>query len=428
MDSPTSDTAPAGITRAANVLHLVPPDAARLARLVLPTLTAAAGAAASGLRTLVLTDDDDTAVEVARCASREVGGGMAPIVALTAGARARRVLAAQLPGAVAIPVTVAAALLGKSALPCANVRHVLLAMPAVPSDPAVQEAINAVMAELPKNASRTLVAARETPDVEALVERHFFKARRVREEAMPALTAYKGQIQVVATAPGSRWDTLRRLLDEIDPPAAVILTPDASAHADAQRELAALGYSAAGPVLASRGDVAHGTSMVVLTGVPDAAMLRTAAAAAPVHLIVLCAPREIREVRAIAGPIPVRVVALDAALARAASREAATRGRLREILVSGEFGRELGTLAPLLDEFDGSEVAAAALVMAAEAARASAQRATASAPPPPPATPREPRREPGRETGRRDAPRPERGHARPGKPTGRPPSGDRPRR
>ena len=81
-----------------------------------------------------------------------------------------------------------------------------------------------------------------------------------------------------------------------------------------------------------------------------------------------------------AGAVPIRVVALDGPQARAASREATTRARLREILASGEFGRELATLAPLLDEFDGSEVAAAALVMAAEASRKPTPIIAAAAP------------------------------------------------
>jgi hypothetical protein len=410
VDSTTPGAAPMTSLRAAHVLHLAPPDAVRLARLVLPTLAAASGANQPGLRTLILTDDDDTAVAVARFAAREVGGGIVPIVALTSGARARRVLGAQVPMAAAIPVPVAAALLRQSALPLGDVHHEILAMPATTASASTREAIDAVMSELPKSASRTLVAARETPEVEALVDRHFFKARRIREEIAQALVTFKGSLQVVAASPGTRWDILRRLLDQIDPPAAVVLTPDAAAHAEAERELAALGYTAGGPVIASRDAVEQGTSMVLLLGVPDAVTLAVAAAAAPPHLVVLCAPTEIAEIRAIAGAIPVRVVALDGPQARATSREATTRARLREILASGEFGRELATLAPLLDEFDGSEVAAAALVMAAEAARKPAQVMALASPPVQPA--REARREPRTDRGSAQNATPRRGPPR----------------
>ena len=259
VDPTTPDTAPATSARAANVLHLAPPDAVRLARLVLPALAAASGENRKGLRTIILTDDDDTAVAIARFAAREVGGGLAPIVALTSGARARRVMMAQVPGAAAIPVTVAAALLGQSALPLSDVRHVILAMPATPANAATKEAIDAVMAELPKSASRTLVAARETPEVEALADRHFFKARRIREDLAQPLVTFKGQLEVVAATHGTRWDILRRLLDQVDPPATVVLTADAAAHADAERELAALGYAPDGPAIASRRNRAAAT-------------------------------------------------------------------------------------------------------------------------------------------------------------------------
>ena len=206
-------------------------------------------------------------------------------------------------------------------------------------------------------------------------------------------------------------EILRRLLDQVDPPATVVLTADAAAHADAERELAALGYAPDGPAIASRGAVEAGTSMVVLMGVPDAELLEAAAAAAPPHLVVLCAPVELAELRAMAGPVPIRVVALDGPQARAASREVTTRARLREILASGEFGRELATLAPLFDEFDGSEVAAAALVMAAEASRKPTPIIAAATPQTP--APREPKHEARPE---RSAPRS--GDARRGPPGG----------
>lgn len=394
-----TDSPRAGDTsRATNVLYLMPPDAGRLAQLVLPSLASGADAKSGTLRTLVLTEDEDTAVAVARIASREIGGGLAPIVALTAPARAKRLLQSSVPGAVVMPTRVAAALIAQSSLPLTGVRHIVVTM-APPGDAgAFATVIGGILSEIPKTATRTLVAARETPELEQLVESHFFKARKVRDAAASVSPGTVGRIQVLPATSGTRWDALRRLIDQIDPPAAAVLATNAATFSEAQHELAALGYSAEGPVVVTRETPEQGTHLVVLAGSPDAESIQKAMAAAPVHLVVLCAPSEIANVRAVAGSISVQAVTLDGPRARAATRDAATRARLREILASGEFARELAAITPLLDEYDGSEVAAAALVMAAEATRQ--PPAIAAAPAAPPASAPTPRERPPAPRGR----------------------------
>lgn len=353
--------------RAANVFYLMSPDPGRIAQLILPWL-AAATQQSEGIRTLVLTDDEETAVAVARFAAREIGGGLAPIVALTSAARAKRLLKTTTPSAVAMPTTVAVALLAQSSLPFEHVRQVVVTLPAYMSE-AYIDGLTALVAEMPKGASRTVIAPRETPEVESLVERLFFKARRVRDAGEPVAPTVTGRVQVLSATTGTRWDMMRRLVDQLDPPAAVVLANDAATFAEAQHELAALGYPAEGPVIVTRDAVEHGTHLVMLMGVPDAALLQRAAAAAPAYLVVFASPAEIANVRAIAGNMTVQSITLDGPKARASSREAATRARLREILASGEFAREIGAIAPLLDEYDGAEIAAAALVIASEATR-----------------------------------------------------------
>jgi ATP-dependent RNA helicase DeaD len=376
----------------------MPPDADRLAQLVLPSLASAADSRGGALRTLVLTDDEETAVAVARIASREIGGGLAPIVALTGAARAKRLLQSTIPAAAVMPASVAGALLAQSALPVGNLRQVIVAMASPAERAGFETTLAAVLTEIPKTASRTLVSARETPEVESIVERHFFKARRVRDAGGVVPPYATGRIQILPATPGTRWDTVRRLIDQIDPPAAAILATNAATFAEAQHELSTLGYGAEGPVVVTRDAPEAGTHMIVLVGSPDAASLQRAAAATPAHLVVVCAPSEIANVRAIAGPMRVQAITLDGAAARATSREVATRARLREILSSGEFARELAAITPLLDEYDGSEVAAAALVMAAEATRQPpAAPPTPTAPPAPPKPRREVKGDPRRE-------------------------------
>lgn len=316
--------------------------------------------------------------------------GFSALIALTAPARSARVLQGGIPDAVVTPTLVAAALVARSVLPLGNVRQVIIAMPDAPSDRSTSDALDAVMSELPKDATRSLIAARETADVEALVARHLFKARRMRESAEPVALRPGLVVRVLATSPGARWDRLRRLLDEADPVSAVVLADEATG-AEAARVLAALGYANSTNVRVVQDQVPSGAALAVLVGVPDANTLRNALASAPAQLVVLCAPREIDGVRTVAGDVPVLPWLLDGPRARAESRETATRARLREILASGTFAHELLALAPLLDEFDGSEIAAAALVLANET-----QRAPAAAPVHLPITPSRDQRDRGR--------------------------------
>jgi len=333
------------------------------------------------LRVLVLTDDAETAVATADAGGVDSESGSANIVALSSATRAERVLRAALPDTAAISFRVAAALIGRSALPLTGVRHVIVAMPDVPGEPKGRDALDAVMGELPKDATRTLVVAQETSDVEALVARHFFKARRTVESASAPLPAPGRVVRVLATSPGARWDTLRRILDELDPASGVVVVDDTTREAGI-RTLSTLGYGPAGAVRIAHGGEVGEAAVVLFVGIPDAAALRAALVSAAVHIVVLCAPREIASLRALAGTVPVTPLLLDGPRARAESREAATRARLREILITGAFARELLTVAPLLDEFDGSEIAAAALVHASEVQRAAAPVAQAAAPSP----------------------------------------------
>jgi hypothetical protein len=380
MPHSTQDPAP-GVARAAHVIHLAPPDAARLAQIVMPSLAARADEPAAGLRTLILTADEETAIAVAREAARDVGGGEAPIVAVTAASRARRVFKARVPSAVAMPLAVAHALLTQSALPVGGVRNAVFAVSSAPLPPALREAIDAIMAEIPRTASRMLVAGTETPDVLALTERHFFKARRVRDANAAALRGFNGRVEVLVASPATRWDALRRFLDQVDPPSCAIIAATAAQRAEADAQLAVAGYGPGSAVVTTRETPEYGTSAVVLFGVPDARLLEQAVAAGPARVLIVCAPNEVGELRALT-PAPVHPVTLDGARARSESREAAVRGRLREILASGALASELNLIAPLLDEFDGSEIAAATIALLNEMRRAPAMSTPPSQPAP----------------------------------------------
>jgi hypothetical protein len=348
-----------------------------------------ADASAGVLRTLVLTTDADAAVGTAACVAAEMGAGGALLAALTTASRAQRVLTHSTPVGAAIPVTAAAALLARAALPMADIAMVVIQMP-TEGDTASLEALDTVLAEVPKGARRVLVAAGESAALDALAERHLFKARRVREDTLEEVVS-TATIRALTTGRAARWETLRRLMDELDPASTVVVAADAAEEGEARHWLAALGYPTDGAVRVSRDAVPEGVTLVVFPSIPAAPALTTALAATPANLVVLCGPGEVAGLRSLAAHINVRPWNLDGPLAQAESKEAVTRAKLRSLLASGTLARELKTLAPLFDEFDASEIAAAALALATEAERAAAKvyipAASAAAPTARPAAP-----------------------------------------
>jgi len=81
----------------------------------------------------------------------------------------------------------------------------------------------------------------------------------------------------------------------------------------------------------------------------------------PRRVVALAQPRLLASLRVLAGGATVTPFTLSDAGLRARSREEIVRGELRETLASGAFARELLTLEPLLESYDGIEIAAATL-------------------------------------------------------------------
>jgi ATP-dependent RNA helicase DeaD len=72
-------------------------------------------------------------------------------------------------------------------------------------------------------------------------------------------------------------------------------------------------------------------------------------------------PSQLRSLRALIGGGALTPIALIDAAERARGRDDAMRASLRDVLTSGDVRREILALEPLLAEFDGIEIAAAAL-------------------------------------------------------------------
>jgi ATP-dependent RNA helicase DeaD len=160
-------------------------------------------------------------------------------------------------------------------------------------------------------------------------------------------------LQYLSVGPASRLPALRRLLDDIDPSNGVVYVRSDESEREVHDLLRALGY--------------------LHEGMPDDQGVRVARAAGSGEsdvVVLYDIPASHEELREAIGPQPRRVVALaqpitpftlsEAGL-RARTREEMVRAELREVLSSGAFARELLALEPLLETYDGIEIAAATL-------------------------------------------------------------------
>ena len=89
--------------------------------------------------------------------------------------------------------------------------------------------------------------------------------------------------------------------------------------------------------------------------------MRTLAGTAGRRLYAIVQPSQLASLRALLGGGTVSPVTLMDAAERARGKDAALRASLRDVLTSSDVRREVLAIEPLLAEFDGIEIAAAAL-------------------------------------------------------------------
>jgi ATP-dependent RNA helicase DeaD len=385
----------AGGTRSQHVVHTLPHDWGTIPQFLSSALERL-DPEATGTQLLIVTPDAETALAVAEAAlalrdagARAVarGADASPVLAVTRVERAVRQLRARPAPAIAADPGALGALVRASALKLDTVRALILAWADDILDSPSAEELDAVLTEVPKEATRTLVAAEMTEDVEALIERALRRPRRI---APPAGGASALPLSYVATAPSARPAALRRVLDELDPASATVIVASDASEAEAQRAVRALGYGAgaedrepASPEEAAQRELAAGAadtaagplvrvaragtalptqqSVVVLYDLPTSReVVERAAASRPAQLVALVQPRQLGALRLLAGG-PVRPLVLRDLGRRDAARDAALRLELRAEVSRGLPPRELRVLEDLLEEFDGMELAAAAL-------------------------------------------------------------------
>ncbi len=349
------------MTRGQNVLYVMPQDWASMTHVVAPLLDRV-DEGASEPQLLIITADAEAAAAASASVVRLAGTRNIEALAATSVRRASRMLKLRPAQVIAGTPDELLALVQGTALKLESVRAVVLAW--IDELLATAEApLETLMAEISKDAARVIVTNEASPAVDALVERYARRARRVAPVTTDADTPTA--IGYLTVSAEGRRTALRRVLDALDPAKGLVYVRSDESEAEARGVLRALGYGDTAEraiVRVARGGGAEGVELVVLYDVPASREeLREAIGAQPRRIVALAQPRQLTGLRTLTAGGTVTPLTLPEAGTAARARETALRAELRETLVAGSFSRELLSLEPLLDEFDGIEIAAAAL-------------------------------------------------------------------
>ncbi|HET9798607.1 MAG TPA: hypothetical protein VFP90_11480, partial [Gemmatimonadaceae bacterium] len=287
------------MTRGQNVVHVTPLDWSALPRLI-GTLVERIDVARPEPQLLVVTTDAESAAAAAGAIVAMAGERGVRVLAATMSPRAARLLRSAPPHVVTGAPAELVALLQGSALKPGSVRAIALAwLDTILETPEAQPLEN-LFAELPKEGARVVLASALSPAYEAWIERYARRARRESEpagEPGPALSA-----EYVTAPEAGRAVALRRLLDALDLPAAVLYARDAAVRDDAVRVARALGYPAESVRVASASADAAGGEPIVLLDLPSTREeMRALAGTAGRRIYAVVQPSQIGSLRALLG-------------------------------------------------------------------------------------------------------------------------------
>jgi ATP-dependent RNA helicase DeaD len=371
---------PGSVARSQNAVFVMPHDWTSIAQFLSP-LVERIDEASRELQLVVITSDAEVAAAVTAAAVKLIDGRDIGIVAATSARRAARLIRIKPPQVIATAPDTLLDLLKTASIKLDTLRTVCIAWADELVSTEAAPALETIMAEVPKEAARTVVTAELNPQVEELLERY---ARRAPRVATPSATEeIATSLEYVTVSSSARLTALRRLLDEADPQSAVVFTRDDASDLEVRNLLRALGYDGADAAIRTGKSASPGTDLVVLFDLPASREELREASSSAKRSVALIQPRQLSSLRALAGGT-LKSITLPESAGRARARDTKMRDELRSLLASGQFGRELLALEPLLDDYDGIEIAAAALQLLERdrAERATAVTAAASAPAP----------------------------------------------
>ena len=357
------DAAITGVTRGQNQLHVLPEDSTAAHAVLGPFVdrieggASGEGGAGGGPQLLVITNDGEAAAAIASKLTLESKKELR-VLAATDARRAARVQRATSAHIVLGPPHVLVELMQAAVLKLESTRAVVLAW-VEELDGKSMQSLEAVMAEVPKDAARAVIASAATPAAEQLVERYARRARRM--QTVGTDTQAPVSLSFVTVIESGRLSMLRRILDATDPESATIVVRAPESRNGVLALLRSLGYSDESQIRVAEAADAQ-SELVIVFDLPssDDDVRRLVRSAGSARVIAFVAPRQLAAFRRLAGGA-ISPFALPAAAERARERDERLRDELRATLQSGQYSRELLALEPLLGEFDGVEIAAAAL-------------------------------------------------------------------
>jgi ATP-dependent RNA helicase DeaD len=367
-------------SRSQNVVHFLPRTTDALARVITPGLERI-DASIPSLQVMIVTPDAETAVVMGDVISRLTGVQGVEVLPVTSANRAARMLAERPVHAVAGPAVELQSLIKRSAIKLEELRTIVLAWvdDDIAQTPSTLAALESLFSELPKTVTRIMIARKATPEVEKLIDSHLRTARRmISPEADPAappqIAPAAPSIHYVSVSAASRPAALRRLLDELDPPSATIVVRDVASETDAVRTVRSLGYRRTDdPIRVAKYDSIPASHTVILYDSPVMpSELAAAGSVGSVQIVALATPRDVIPLQELSESLVPLTLEGPAAVAR--SRDAVLRDQLSVVLAQGLATREMLALEPLLDSYDGIEIAAAAIRLL-DAERSSKQAA-----------------------------------------------------
>jgi ATP-dependent RNA helicase DeaD len=354
--------------RPQNLVYTLPHTTESIAEFLTPAL-ARVDTSAGGTQVVVVTRDAETALTVSEAVLKLLGPTGIEVVPITNASRAGRIFKARPVLAIAGPATELSGLVRASLLKLDGVKLVVLAWvdDILEAGPLEVAALEALLSEAGE-ASRVIVARKLTPVVDDIVERYARRARQVGVadsgvQAMPENYELP-IIRHVTVGAAARPAALRRLLDDLNPPSAVIVARDPETLENARQTLRTLGYHEDDANMrVTQSDFDSPAHAVIFYQPPvTPGELQRVAQSKPVEIIVLVRPGEIAWLRELTGG-RLTPLTLSGPERRAHDREELVRQELRAVLARGVAPREIIALEPLLEEFDASELAAAAMTL-----------------------------------------------------------------
>ncbi|HUF31544.1 MAG TPA: DbpA RNA binding domain-containing protein [Gemmatimonadaceae bacterium] len=346
----------AGIARGQNTIHTLPHDTAAIRQFLQHVFDRVDTTDEPAIHGVVLAVDAPAVMAIGRVAATMDRPAGASVLAVPSAQRGARALRSAVPSVLIATPGDLLALMRESLAKLTDVRATVFAW----ADDLLafdEEPLAAIISELPRNAARILVAARLTSEVESFAERFVRRLPRgtpAPDEPLRVPIGYVGVAEVAKPA------ALRRVLDLLDPPTAVVYSRTDEGVRAARAELEAMGSAGHGVRVTTELTVADAELLVLYELPASAGDLRALASGGVKRVVALARPREMPLLRALAGS-HAHPLALAGPTEQARAREEATRDALRAVLAEGVPSRELLALEPLLEEYDGVEIAAAAL-------------------------------------------------------------------